>query len=298
MTFHEGEQAVQVRAAVQAMAQRIGRGIHAKILPVAQQFLHQQTIAVAASVDSDGRVWASALTGKPGFLTALNEDTLWIHAQPPDGDALLGNLKANPTIGLVVVEFSTRQRVRLNGTTSIHPIGWSVAVQQVYANCQKYIQVRLPQEVEPKVAEARHTDALTDAHQRWIAQADTFFIASFHPNSGADASHRGGNPGFVRILNRNTLEFPDYSGNNMFNTLGNLTTNPRSGLLFLDFANGGILQLTGQAEVMWDVDHAAIFPGAERVVEFRVEQVVEIANAMPLRFEFVQYSPFNASVPK
>ncbi|HLL38662.1 MAG TPA: pyridoxamine 5'-phosphate oxidase family protein [Rubrobacteraceae bacterium] len=113
------------------------------------------------------------------------------------------------------------------------------------------------------------------------------------PEGGADASHRGGNPGFVRFLGENVLEFPDYSGNTMFNTLGNVAINPSAGLLFLDFEGGGTLQLTGEARIVWDPGRAARFAGAERVVEFRYREAVVTRGAVPLRWRFEGYSPFN-----
>jgi predicted pyridoxine 5'-phosphate oxidase superfamily flavin-nucleotide-binding protein len=132
-----------------------------------------------------------------------------------------------------------------------------------------------------------------DEQRRLVSGADTFFIASAHPEGGVDASHRGGNPGFVRFLGENALEFPDYSGNTMFNTLGNIAVNPRAGLLFLDFEGGGTLQLTGEARIIWEAGRAVRFAGAERVVEFLVQEAVETRGAVPLRWRFEGYSPFN-----
>src|SRR3546814_14766932 len=68
---------------------------------------------------------------------------------------------------------------------------------------------------------------------------------------GADVSHRGGRPGFVRVTEddgRSVLTIPDFSGNQFFNTLGNIAINPRAGLLFVDFATGDLLTLTGRSE--------------------------------------------------
>jgi hypothetical protein len=95
-----------------------------------------------------------------------------------------------------------------------------------------------------------------------IAQADTFFIASSSGVAGAeeavqstawgaDISHRGGDPGFLRRAG-NVLAFDDFSGNNMFNTLGNLKQYPPCGLLILDFETGALLQLTGAAQLQHD----------------------------------------------
>ena len=118
-------------------------------------------------------------------------------------------------------------------------------------------------------------------------------MASAHSEGGADASHRGGNPGFVRFLGENALEFLDYSGNTMFNTLGNIAANPSAGPLFLDFEGGGTVQLTGKAQIIWDARRAARFAGAERVVEYRGREVIETRGAVPLRWRFEGYSPFN-----
>ena len=108
-----------------------------------------------------------------------------------------------------------------------------------------------------------------------------------------DVSHRGGNPSFVRVLDASTLAWPDYRGNNMFQTLGNLELNPHAGLLFIDFETGSTLQLTGKCEVIWDAERAAEFPGAQRVMEFRIEEVLETASATGLRWRLLDYSPFN-----
>ncbi len=85
--------------------------------------------------------------------------------------------------------------------------------------------------------------------------------ASAHPDHGVAASHRGGHPGFVHIINNRQLRIPDFTGNSMFNTLGNFVCNPYAGLIFIDFEQGRLLQLTGKAEILWDVDDPQEEPG-------------------------------------
>ena len=119
------------------------------------------------------------------------------------------------------------------------------------------------------------------------------FIASAHVEGGADVSHRGGNPGFVRVIDARTLLIPDYAGNTMFQTLGNLQANPQAGLLLIDFASGGWLQMAGTARIIWEPQRISGFAGAERLVEVTVAEVVEIADAHPFRSHTVEYSPFN-----
>jgi uncharacterized protein len=302
--YHAGELAVQERAGVAEMARRVGNGIHSEIPPTAEEFLQQQPLVIVGSVASSGAVWVSVLSGRPGFITVLDSQTIRIGAIPHSGDPLAQILSAsavNPhvasEVGILAIEPKTRRRMRLNGTARTLPDNTlQIHAREVYANCPKYIQARSI-EVAPadeyQPLEVHPSETLTAQQQEWIARSDTFFIASAAPNGGADASHRGGNPGFVRLINDRTLIFPDYSGNMMFNTLGNIAANPHAGLLFLDFQNGDTLQLTGEAKIHWEPEQAAAFPGAERVVEFHAAQIVHITHAVPLRFQFLDYSRFN-----
>src|SRR5260370_982463 len=159
MKFHSGEIAVQERAGVRDIAEDVGEGIADHLPPGAGEFLERRQMAVLGTVDTNGRLWASVVTGDPGFIA-------------------------------------------------------------------------------------------TDKVDR-----------------GADVSHKGGNPGFVRVLDEHRIAFPDYNGNSMFNTLGNLTDNPHAGLLFIDFDTGRTLQLTGRASLDWSPKRVRTFPAAERVID-------------------------------
>jgi predicted pyridoxine 5'-phosphate oxidase superfamily flavin-nucleotide-binding protein len=187
-------------------------------------------------------------------------------------------------MGLLVLDPTTRQRMRFNGRGMLRPEGLFLLVDQVYGNCPKYIQLRRQEaDGEAAAGEPVRVSATLDERQRSaVASADTFFIASFHPGGGADASHRGGRPGFVQVLGDGRLAFDNYPGNGMFNTLGNFVDHPRAGLLFLDFETGDVLQLTGRARVD---------PDFSTVVE--IEEVRETRGASPLRYRLVEMSPSN-----
>ncbi|MEO5574418.1 MAG: pyridoxamine 5'-phosphate oxidase family protein [Gammaproteobacteria bacterium] len=293
--YHSGELEVQARAGVQRQADRVGQIIGSTIPSAAQEFLRRQPFVVLSSVGAQGQVWVSVLTGKPGFTRAIDEQTVKIDSLPFDHDPLRENLQANPNIGILAIQFVTRRRMRVNGQGRLHDNGIMIYAEQVYSNCPKYIQAREWEltEAVPTAVVVPRSDTLNAAQQTWIQQADTFFIGSFHPQGGADASHRGGNPGFVKIVDKKTLLWPDYIGNNMFNTLGNISVYPQAGLLFVDFDKGTTLQLTGKAKVIWDKQHAAKFPGAQRLVEFTVDQIIEVTSALPISWSFQNYSPFN-----
>jgi len=274
--FHEGELEVQRRVGVALNAERIGRSIHATIPPLAQQFARERPFAVVGAADADGRVWASLLLGAPGFLTVPAEDRLHIAARLDDDDPLAEALAGETDVGLLLIDPATRRRMRLNGRARPDgAAGLEVTTREVYANCQKYIW---PREVAlPGVAArgVRRASSLDAGQMRRLADADTLFLASRHPAAGADVSHRGGPRGFANVTAPDRLVMPDYSGNMMFNTLGNLAADPRAGLLLVDFERGGTLQLSGRAQIGWDPAAREGLPGAERVVQFEIDQVLE-----------------------
>jgi predicted pyridoxine 5'-phosphate oxidase superfamily flavin-nucleotide-binding protein len=283
--FHPGEREVQRRAGVAEEAQAVGRIVARSIGPAVARFLATQRLAVAATMDAAGRPWASLLTGPAGFVAAIEERLLLVASDPAPDDPLVANLRARPELGLLVFDPRTRQRVRLNGRAMQAAEGIFLETDQVYGNCPKYIQKRRLVGEDEREESAAVRSAGLDARQRdWIAGADTFFIASYHAEGGADASHRGGRPGFVEVLDARHLAFPDYAGNTMFNTLGNLAEYPRAGLLFVDFAAGGVLQITGRS---------ALELGGERRVSVEVEEVVEAQGRSRLRWELVESSPAN-----
>ena len=283
--FHDGELEVQRRNGVAEEAADVGGIIAASISGGAARFLAGQRLAVAASLDAQGQPWASLLTGPAGFLEVVDERLLQVRPSSRPDEILTANLAVRPELALLVLDPTTRRRMRLNGRGLLGEDGLFLKTEQVYGNCPKYIQKRrlLSDGAEPPLPPTR-SERLDARQQAWIARADTLFIASFHPKGGADASHRGGNSGFVRVLDERRLCVPDYAGNNMFNTLGNLSGYPRAGLLFVDFEKGDLLQLAGRATLVWQ---------PERAVEFEIDRVVETRGGSPLRWELLEYSPSN-----
>jgi predicted pyridoxine 5'-phosphate oxidase superfamily flavin-nucleotide-binding protein len=300
MDFHEGERQVQRLAGVVDTADQVGKMIRDTLPSTALEFLRGQVLAVAGSVSEDGRVWASLLTGQPGFLRATGDRTLQIVGSGPDTDPLWENLRNNPEMGLLVIDLAARRRLRINGTAEVLATGKiHLTVRQAFGNCPKYIQRRevIAQEsANPARRQENRQRALSEAQQQWVERADTFFIASVHGGSGADASHRGGHPGFLQVVNPTTVVWPDYGGNSMFQTLGNLAIDTRAGLLVVDWSGGGTLQMTGRARVIWDQSRVASYPGAERLVEYEVEEVREMVHASPLRWRLLDPSPYNPPV--
>ena len=294
--FHEGERAVQARAGVEAESRRLGRGISPEIPHGAGDFFETQRLAILAGVDAAGRVWASLVAGNPGFITAPDSRTLRLAAGLPEADPLGEGLARDRPLGVLVLDPERRRRLRINGRVSdVRPDAIEIRAEEVFGNCPKYIQARAPETDtrHDRTGASRRGTALTPEQRHAIERADTLFIASVHTGTGADASHRGGQPGFVQVIDERRLRIPDYAGNNMFQTLGNITADPRVGLLFVDFDTGTTIQLTGRARILWDPEELAGLKGALRAIEVEIDAIVEIAGQGPLGWRFLEYSPFN-----
>lgn len=251
--FHAGEIALQQRAGVRAQARRlVGMLGSPNLTGGPSKFLSARNFAALAGRDENALLWVSPLTGQPGFLAA-EKTILRIAARPVPGDPL-HRIPTGQPIGMIAMDFAARRRLRINGTlASVLADGLRIEVDQAYGNCPKYIRQRdLIPDSPHSVAEGfRYDTQLSAEDTALITTSDTFFLGTTHSEQSRDASHRGGPAGFVRVPDANTLWWPDYPGNNMFNSLGNLVMDDAAALLFIDFTTGSTLRLSGVAEVEW-----------------------------------------------
>lgn len=301
--YHSGERAVQELTGERGPAILNARGIGDRIPPGAVSFLAKQQLCVIGATARDRAVWGTILAGRGGFAQTddarrtlslrLEDETGTLRSTPPFADLAEGDF-----VGTLFIELPTRRRLRINGRLErLSDAQLTVAIDQAYANCPKYIQRRTLAPADP--AQDRTWPAiatgseLTDELRAWIAGADTFFVASAHPDGPVDASHRGGAPGFVQ-LRGDVLLIPDYVGNAMFNTLGNLHLNARAGLVFVDFAGNRQLKLTGRAALDLQVRESdANTGGTGRGWTFAVERWFAAPLNLALSSDFVEASPFN-----
>ncbi|MFI9745707.1 pyridoxamine 5'-phosphate oxidase family protein [Streptomyces sp. NPDC052494] len=291
--YHLGSLAVQRRMGVQELAAHVGRSITPGIRPIAAAFLEAQPMLVIGAADPAGRVWSTLLTGTPGFTRATGPHTVSVAGGVPAHDPLATAVTtAGTPVGTIALDPRTRRRMRLNGIARPSARGFTIEAEQVFSNCPKYLQKRelygSGPAARPESGAARHGEVLTADQVRRVRAADTFFVATAAPD-GVDASHRGGNPGFVRVDAPREISWRDYPGNAMFLTLGNLEEDGRAGLLFLDWETGTTLQLSGLA-------HTEYGPEG-RVTRFRIDRTVETPAASPLRWSAPEYSPANPPTP-
>ena len=307
--FHGGEQALQRRVGMRERLAEVGALVMREQMPDQHRELFGKLpFVLLGSVDGAGQPHASLLAGPPGFVRTPDARTLAIDVLPGAADPLARSLRVGAAIGVLGIEPHTRRRNRLNGVVAaVHASGFAIAVRQSFGNCPKYIQARQASWLAgaaAKQAPAVRAGRLDAAAIALVRRADTYFIASSVPPDeiersaahGVDVSHRGGKPGFVRVDREvdgvDTLTVPDFSGNNLFNTLGNLSVYPRAGLLFVDFDGSSLLHLSVDTEIEWGGPDVAAFTGAQRVLRHRVREMLRVDGVPALRWGQAQRSPF------
>lgn len=311
--FHVGEVQVQKKLGVESHVMSYAPKVVRPYMPDQHRdFLSSQPFLVVAARDDRGRLWSTLLFASDpnnvtSFVTTPDPTSLSIDSRPLPGDALEGALQAGSDLGILGIEFAARRRNRVNGrlvASSSEALRFKV--DQGFGNCPQYIKPRDWWTTSTDSQANTHgsiDDSAPSSVQRstelskdqivHIQQAETIFLATGYrgegedPRFGNDASHRGGAVGFLRVDEGfNKLYLPDYSGNNHYNTLGNVIMDSRMGITIPLYETGGMIQLTGTAIVDWDEEAAAAkFIGAKRVIEFTIDEVVELpAGSMPIRW--------------
>jgi uncharacterized protein len=143
-------------------------------------------------------------------------------------------------------------------------------------------------------------DRFSEGDCDFIARSSMFFLATADAEGQPDVSYKGGMPGFVRVVDEQTLAFPDYDGNGMFKSLGNILVNPKVGLLFIDFENPDRMRVNGTASIANDDPLLAELPGAQAVVRVRAERIFPNCPRYIHQMELVErsvYAPGQAHEP-
>lgn len=308
--FHAGELALQERAGARERIEAVGRQLIRDHMPEQHRELFDKLpTLLVATLDDAGQPWPTLLAGSAGFVQTPDARTMRIGATPAEDDPARAGLRSGAAVGVLGLEPHTRRRNRMNGVVgAVDAEGWSVGVVQSFGNCPKYIQGRRP---EPRPAHRpgparRESERLSDEARALIARSDTLFIASSSAahiaeagrgGAGVDVSHRGGPPGFVAVErgapggSGDRLTLPDYAGNSLFNTLGNLLQWPRAGLLFVDWQEGHVLQLAAAAQIRHDPAPRAAFPGAQRLLQLEVQYGWWRPHALPLAWSAAEPAP-------
>jgi uncharacterized protein len=146
-----------------------------------------------------------------------------------------------------------------------------------------------------RLEERKVTDRIDDSDRAFIESMDMLFLATADEHGRPSCSYKGGDPGFVRVLDERTVAFPCYDGNGMFLSAGNMLVNPAVGLLFISFEHRLRLRLNGTASIDPDDELRAAYPGAQFVIRVRADEVFPNCPRYIHRYSLVERSRF---VPK
>ncbi|MEP3676052.1 pyridoxamine 5'-phosphate oxidase family protein [Sulfitobacter sp.] len=288
--FHEGELQAQARAGVGNVAEWAG-GFVRDYLPEQHRVFHSGLpFLVVSGADAAGQVWITAIDGAEGFVTSPDPRRLELATVVDPEDPLAEAFSQGTDIGVIGIELASRRRNRFSGVMHARDAGYVIDIRQSFGNCPQYIHERVWTRAPKGDAGAvLRSTALAPEQIALIGRSDTMFIGSGHQgqagaaSNGFDASHRGGAAGFVHVVDGTHLQIPDYAGNNFFNTIGNLLSDPRVGLLFVDFETGGLLHVSGRATIDW-TPRGAQDPDAYRVIDVEIDAVLERPGAVGLRW--------------
>jgi uncharacterized protein len=146
-----------------------------------------------------------------------------------------------------------------------------------------------------RIEERLVVDRIGDADKAFIESLDMFFLATADGGGQPSCSYKGGHPGFVRVVDPSTLAFPNYDGNGMFLSTGNVVRNARVGLLFIDFERQRRLRLSGEASISTEDALLGAYPEAQFIVRVNVTHVFPNCPRYIHRYQLVERSSF---VPK
>lgn len=314
--FHQGELKVQLKLGAYEYVNSYAPKFIRPFMPDQhREFYQSQPFLVAAARDTNGKLWSTLLFSSSDasenesmFVKSPDSKTLVLDTKPLAGDALEGCLQPGSDLGLLGIEFATRRRNRVNGRiSSNNSTLLTFAVDQSFGNCPQYIKPRswwtasqdnqsdvCPEHTSQTRRNKVRPNRLSPEQLQKVRQAETIFLATGYrghgenPAYGNDASHRGGSPGFLDVQeDARTIILPDYNGNHHFNTIGNLIEDSSMGITIPLYETGGMIQLTGQASIIWDdeelVDH---YVGAKRLIQFVIDEIVELQEgSLPLRWD-------------
>lgn len=298
--------------------------------PSSAAFLSQCQLVILGSLDSQYRPWTSLVAGPPGFMRGLNTEYLAISGRVAVGDPILENLDlpGERMVSGLGTNLAARRRVKFfgrvaDGMKKIQKDSGALQavlyIEQTLGNCPKYITTRRVT-FDPDLGTApmrppeRRTEipgsTLSQAALALIQTADIFFITTRNGETDMDTNLRGGPSGFVRLFPSSsaatdtptTIIWPEYSGNRLYQSLGNLAVNPEAGLTFPDFVTGSVLYLTGTTEIITlEAGLEKILPRSNLAVKFTVQESRYLENILPVRespsdAKEREFSPYNPPV--
>jgi NAD(P)H-flavin reductase len=239
-----------------------------------------------------------------------------LFGKEPNGEVVREEGDGRMVAGLTI-DLETRKRVKMYGRMIAGAFGLRedeatdhqehvaevqlvLKIEQSLGNCPKYLNKKHIVAAEARPELVSNSIQLSQRAVELLEKSDLFFISSSQANKDMDTNHRGGPQGFVRVLSNDesgaVIVYPEYSGNRLYQTLGNLSTTPLAGLCFPDFETGDMLYVTGKTEILIGQDAAAVLPRSNLAVKIKLTASRYVSNALPFRGIEGERSPYNPTV--
>ncbi|RMZ87827.1 hypothetical protein DV736_g4947, partial [Chaetothyriales sp. CBS 134916] len=333
--WHEGENRIHELTGIR----RDGNPNAPFLTPRAANMVQRYSLLALGTLDEDDNIWCTVWGGQPPFMKPLAQSILAISTRVDashdpvvqalfkgkDEGEVIKTSDPGPMIGGLSIHLEVRGRVKLYGRMIAGALSASdgqgeapnhgksgevqlvVRIDQSLGNCPKYLNKKFISSHEPSSKLSSTATHLTAEAIGVIRQADLFFVASAHAHEDMDCNHRGGPPGFIRVyqpqdsLAPTQIVWPEYSGNNLYQTLGNLIVTPKAGIVVPNFDTGDVLYLTGEAQVLVGADAARVIAKSKLAVSFTVTAARLVENGLPFRGKLMDddaqgRSPYNPRI--
>ena len=298
LTYHAGQIAVQTEANTRPVADKLAHWVG----PIVE-FMEVADLVVLATPSADGRLRFTAFGGKAPLIEVVGGTAVALPVALPvamPGDSI--------PVGGLAIALAQRRRARLNGELTVGDDRTVLEADEAFTNCRKYVAPSDAVDGELRVGPTRRAPiALSDP---WVhdvlARAETSFLASISPSGMPDVSHRGGPPGFLE-LDADSLTWPEYVGDGMLKSAGNIRANGQITLLVVDLPTGDALELAGratyetlmtrkQARTSGLERHNDPFPPQGRMA-MKVEAAERLTGLMSPRRPLANVAKLNSSSP-
>ncbi|KAF2718413.1 oxidoreductase-like protein [Polychaeton citri CBS 116435] len=330
MPWHDGER--EMRSAMRAP--ETDNPTVPALSPQLANHMQIAPLLAVGTLDADNRPWTTLWGGDSNFARPLGGGIVGIRTvvtgqhdpvvenlvgKDPTGEVVRGSGRGRMVSGLTI-DLETRKRVKLFGRMIAGALGTReddeqragddgsssaeiqlvLKIEQSLGNCPKYLNKKhiVPAASRPSLLSA--SPQLPQRAADLLANTDLFFISSSNHTYDMDTNHRGGPAGFVRVVSNDksgaVICYPEYSGNRLYQTLGNLKVNPLAGICVPDFDNGDMLFLTGRTEVLVGAEAARLLPRSNLVVKMTVSAARLVASALAFRGLRGDTSPYNPTV--
>ncbi|KAH1531780.1 hypothetical protein KXX18_006778 [Aspergillus fumigatus] len=330
LPWHDGERKMQTLLKVPFQSNPTVPYLY----PGAAFLVQRSPLMALGTKDEEGRPWATVWGGEPGFAAPASQSTVDIKTlvdsrYDPVAESLLRGSanedsvsaeSAGQLVAGLAIDLEARKRVKLHGRkiagsldADSHELGQdcqgqsergmahlSLFIQGCLGNCPKYLNMKkiIPALPDPKLIS--DTPHLPPAAVELLNRADCMFVASTHGAEDMDTNFRGGPPGFVRLMSNgpsgSVLVYPEYSGNRLYQTLGNFQMTPLAGYFFPDFDTGNALYVTGTPEILIGKDAADLLPRSNLAVKLTVTSARFVEKSLAFRGIAGPPSPYTPTV--